>query len=163
MSDVIVALIDPKIPHNVGGAVRAASIFCDNAEVLWTGNRVQGPMDDDGERLPREERMRAYRNVRMTHGWPVSTLDLRIGKGYTPVCVEVDHSAENLYDFVHPARVMYVFGPEDGSIPKGVRTICHRFVTIPTRSCLNLAAAVNVVLYDRNYKTARDTTFEVTE
>jgi hypothetical protein len=30
--------------------------------------------------------------------------------------------------------------------------LCHRFVVIPTHHCLNLAAAVNVVLYDRRLK-----------
>jgi tRNA(Leu) C34 or U34 (ribose-2'-O)-methylase TrmL len=45
-----------------------------------------------------------------------------------------------------------VFGPEDGHVPKGIRTACHRFVTIPSHGCLNLAAAVNVVLYDRMAK-----------
>jgi tRNA(Leu) C34 or U34 (ribose-2'-O)-methylase TrmL len=45
-----------------------------------------------------------------------------------------------------------VFGPEDGSLPKGVRTACHQFVVIPSMHCMNLAAAVYVVLYDRAYK-----------
>jgi tRNA(Leu) C34 or U34 (ribose-2'-O)-methylase TrmL len=71
---------------------------------------------------------------------------------FTPVCVEVDDSAERLYNFIHPDNPIYVFGPEDGSVPTGIRHVCHRFVTIPSKSCLNLAAAVNVVLYDRAMK-----------
>jgi tRNA(Leu) C34 or U34 (ribose-2'-O)-methylase TrmL len=55
-------------------------------------------------------------------------------------------------DFEHPENALYVFGPEDGSLPKTVRLLCHRFVVIPTHHCLNLAAAVNVVLYDRRLK-----------
>jgi hypothetical protein len=58
-------------------------------------------------------------------------------------------SAETLGEFVHPPRALYVFGPEDGSLDRGLLAACHRFVQIPSRSCLNLAAAVNVVLYDR--------------
>ena len=44
-----------------------------------------------------------------------------------------------------------MFGPEGGSIPGDVLEACHRFVVIPsaTRTPLNLAAAVNIVLYDR--------------
>jgi tRNA(Leu) C34 or U34 (ribose-2'-O)-methylase TrmL len=74
-----------------------------------------------------------------------------------PVCVEVGENAESLDEFVHPERAVYIFGPEDGSVPKGVRTICHRFVRIPTatRTPLNLAAAVNVTLYDRYVKERR--------
>jgi tRNA(Leu) C34 or U34 (ribose-2'-O)-methylase TrmL len=70
----------------------------------------------------------------------------------TPVAVEVLDSAESLPTFIHPLGAVYVFGPEDGELPKGVRNACHRFVTIPSDGCLNLAAAVNVVLYDRMIK-----------
>ncbi len=52
----------------------------------------------------------------------------------------------------HPEDAFYVFGPEDGGLPKPVRLLCHRFAVIPTHHCLNLAAAVNVVLYDRRLK-----------
>ncbi|HMI22995.1 MAG TPA: hypothetical protein VK594_00780 [Streptosporangiaceae bacterium] len=53
-----VALVDPKFPHNVGAAVRAAS--CYGVRQVWfSGDRVRL----DGakrQRLPREERMRGY-------------------------------------------------------------------------------------------------------
>lgn len=78
-------------------------------------------------------------------------LDNFIAAGMTPIAVEVRDNSESLPEFVHPARAVYVFGPEDGSIPRGVLSVCHRFLRIPTanRTPLNLAAAVNVVLYDR--------------
>ena len=42
-----------------------------------------------------------------------------------------------------------MFGPEDGKVPKVIRRLCHRFVHIPAHFCLNLNAAVNVVLAHR--------------
>jgi tRNA(Leu) C34 or U34 (ribose-2'-O)-methylase TrmL len=54
--------------------------------------------------------------------------------------------------FEHPADATYVFGPEDGNVPKGALSVCHRFVSIPSHHCLNLAAAVYTVLYDRVVK-----------
>ena len=57
-----VALVDPKFPHNVGAAVRAAS--CYGVRQVWfSGDRVRL----DGakrQRLPREERMRGYKKSR---------------------------------------------------------------------------------------------------
>lgn len=146
-----VLLIDPKFPHNVGGALRACSVF-GVPTLRWTGARVPHPAEESGRtRLPREERMRACAAVdyRRIHGDVVGRF---VVDGFTPVCVEVLLAAEALPDFVHPERAVYVFGPEDGSVPKGVRHACHRFVQIPAASCLNLAAAVNVVLYDRAAK-----------
>lgn len=157
MSRAAVLLIDPKYPHNVGAALRACAIF--GAERLgWTGERMPPSAEwPEGARLPREERMKAYRRVFFGHAAdPVAALLAHACDGYVPVCVERTRNAERLPYFVHPERALYVFGPEDGHVPGAVREACHRFVTIPTaldgdpdESPLNLAAAVNVVLYDR--------------
>lgn len=140
-----VVLINPKFPHNVGAAVRALS--CYGVEQLWyTGNRVS-LQASAGLRLPREERMRGYKEVDVfQYDRPLDLL-----KG-TPVAVEVRENSELLPDFDHPQDAVYVFGPEDGSIPKSILNLCHRFVIIPTRHCLNLGAAINTVLYDRGTK-----------
>jgi tRNA(Leu) C34 or U34 (ribose-2'-O)-methylase TrmL len=150
-----VLLIDPKYPHNVGAAWRACAVW--GAHTLrWTGNRVEDPRDwPKGYRLPREERMKAYAKVSgaQTEA-PDDPLLPFVGAGLTPVAVELRDDAENLVDFVHPERAVYVFGPEDGSVGKGIFAACHRFVRIPSDGCLNLAAAVNVVLYDRHLQEA---------
>jgi len=147
-----VLLIDPKFAHNVGGALRACACW-GAGELVWTGERVPAPEDwPAGARLPREERMRLYRDVRLRHVSP-SQMPPEFPSA-TPVCVERSERAETLFGFEHPADAVYVFGPEDGGVPKGLRHWCHRFVTIPTANSgpLNLAAAVNVVLYDRAAK-----------
>lgn len=74
------------------------------------------------------------------------------GVDVTPVAIELTRDSELLTDFVHPENALYVFGPEDGSISSVVLRHCHRFVAIPANHCLNLAAAVNVILYDRRLK-----------
>lgn len=78
-------------------------------------------------------------------------LDGFLAEGLVPVAIEVLPGAVPLHEFVHPPDAVYVFGPEDGTIPKGVRHACHHFVWIasPNRTPLNLAAALNVVLHDR--------------
>jgi hypothetical protein len=59
-----VALINPKYPHNVGAALRACSCW-GVGQLWWTGDRVALDVPK-GERLPREERMKGYRDVEMT-------------------------------------------------------------------------------------------------
>ncbi len=143
-----VALIDPKYPHNVGAALRACSCW-GVGQLWWTGRRVALDVAR-GQRLPREERMKGFRDVQMTIDDRV--FDRFPPRSVTPVAVELLPTAEPLTSFEHPDDALYVFGPEDGSLPKAVRLRCHRFVFIPTHHCLNLAAAVNVVLYDRRLK-----------
>ena len=142
-----VALIDPKYPHNVGMVVRLASCY-GLRQVWFTGDRVS-LSPTRGERLPREERMKGYRDVQVIHHEHVFD---RFPAGTVPVAVEVRANSEPLHSFEHPDDALYVFGPEDGSIPKVLLTHCHRFLVIPTRHCLNLATAVATVLWDREYK-----------
>jgi len=155
-----VVLIDPKFPHNVGNALRACAVF-GAKNLVWTGERVAHPDRWTGSaRLPREERMKAYRNVELGLGDddPERAVSTLAGRGYTPVAVEVRDEAEPLDTFVHPERAVYVFGPEDGTLGRPTLSVCHRFVRIPTvvRTPLNLAAAVNIVLYDRHVKQGWD-------
>lgn len=68
------------------------------------------------------------------------------------VAIEITPDAIPLPGFVHPERAFYIFGPEDGSLPASVINECQHVVQIPTKFCMNLAATVNVVLYDRMQK-----------
>jgi tRNA C32,U32 (ribose-2'-O)-methylase TrmJ len=152
-----VVLTDPKFPHNVGNALRACAVF--GAErLVWTGTRVAHPDHWTGSaRLPREERMKAYKHVELGLGDldPEHAITTLAEWGLTPVAVEVRDEAEPLDTFVHPEHAAYVFGPEDGTLGRATLSVCHRFLRIPTsvRTPLNLAAAVNIVLYDRHVKT----------
>jgi tRNA(Leu) C34 or U34 (ribose-2'-O)-methylase TrmL len=145
-----VCLVNPKFAHNVGNTLRACSCF-GVRQLWWTSGRVTLDVAE-GERLPREERMKGYRDVEMVRSdrvfdaFPADTV---------PVAVELRPGCESLVEFEHPEPALYVFGPEDGSLPRWVLPHCHRFVIIPAAHCLNLASAVNIVLYDRLAKRQR--------
>src|SRR5581483_6447893 len=135
-----VLLVRPKFPHNVGTIVRACS--CYGIEQLWfTGERVSLEATD-GYRLPREERMKGYRETVIFND--DRPFDL-FPRGTVPVAVEVLPDCESLPQFVHPENALYVFGPEDGGLTSVILRHCQRFVAIPARHCLNLSAAVYTV------------------
>ena len=56
-----IALDNPKFPHNVGAALRAASAW--GAESLWFSGERVSLEPKNGQRLPREERMKGYQDV----------------------------------------------------------------------------------------------------
>ncbi len=139
----IVALCSPKYEENVGGALRAAQAY-DAAMVVVAAQRFAHVSSDTGK---------AHRHVPLLLGWDDPLLVLP--HQCEVVAVDKWERAEQLPEFVHPERAMYVFGPEDGWVPEHIRLTASHVVTVPTRYCMNLAATVNVVLYDRLAKEAR--------
>lgn len=145
MSEII--LINPKYPANLGAIVRVASAY-GIEKVTYTGSRIKL---DKLDRIPRELRMKEYKHVKLYHcDRPLS--DEVLANGQIPIAVEFKDESEDLIQFRHPENAVYVFGPEDGDIPKHISKLCYRFVRIPTLHCLNLATAVATIAYDRTAK-----------
>lgn len=144
-----VLLDNPKYPHNVGMTYRTCA--CLGVAQLWyTGDRAASAWRVMS-RLPREERMPRYSD--RTELIPAEGRWLaQFPPGTVPVAVEVSPGAEDLAWFEHPEQAVYVFGPEDGSLSKGTRSACHRFLILPSDGPLNLAVAVGWVLGDRRAK-----------
>jgi hypothetical protein len=83
--------------------------------------------------------------------------DLKLVVPYdcVPVAVDLVEGARSLVGYTHPERAFYIFGPEDGTLGKPILSWCRDVIQIPTAHCMNLAATVNVVLYDRLAKELR--------
>ena len=135
-----IGLMRPKSQDNVGGVMRAAQIYGASLVVLENHrSRVTDLMDT----------MKAYRSIpclRINNMFDACPYDC------IPVGVELVESAQNIVTFKHPNRAFYIFGPEDGSLGKNHLDKCKHIIYIPTKACMNLAATVNVVLYDRLFK-----------
>ena len=71
------------------------------------------------------------------------------------VCVDLVKGATPLPSFEHPEKALYIFGPEDNTISQAVIDKADHVVFVPTVGCMNLAASVNVLLYDRLAKSAK--------
>jgi tRNA(Leu) C34 or U34 (ribose-2'-O)-methylase TrmL len=137
-----IGLFNPKDHLNVGGAMRAAA--CYGASII----AVQG----ERYRRSSTDKMHAWRHI------PTIQTDDLIGAlplGAVPVAIEFIQSARSLTNYTHPESAFYIFGPEDNSIPTSVLANCRDVVYVPTEYCMNLAATVNVVLYDRLMKRGR--------
>ena len=133
-----IGLYMPKTEANVGGAMRAAHCY-GAALIAVQGARYRKMVTDP---------QKSWRHIPVLQ---VPDLRAAIPFDCQPICVELTDNAERLETFKHPERAFYIFGPEDGSVPKEL-TSRYRTVQAPTDFCMNLAATVNVVLYDRRAK-----------
>ena len=137
-----IGLIDPKSPSNVGSVMRAAGCFRADA-VFYTGKRYARAI-----RFQTDTKNRT-KNIPLTG---VTNFLDNIFKESKIICVELVENAIPLHEFTHPDSAIYIFGPEDGTISQDLIDKADSVVYIPTIGCLNLAATVNVVLYDRLVK-----------
>lgn len=132
---------------NIGGVLRAAQAYSASM-VAISGDRI------DGEKI-----RHATNTGQAQRHMPVLRGELKglIPFGAVPVAVDLVDDAVPLFDFVHPNAAFYVFGPEDWTLGKLILDWCPLRVMVPTSICMNLAATVNVVLYDRMAKQATAT------
>lgn len=147
-----VGLSNPRDPKNVAHALRACGAF--NAAFLaYTGSRYKhSPIDVQ----------RAFRHMPLLRtGDDAASILMALPHECVPVAIEIVEGAQALETFTHPERAFYIFGPEDGSVDDDVVAKCKHVVQIGSKYCLNLAACVSVVLYDRTAKrTVNGTRFE---
>lgn len=138
-----IGLFRPKDKFNLGGVLRAAHCYGAAAIVV------------EGDRTPvtsREDVSKAYRHIPVFRGEDLFGL---IPFACIPVAVDLIPGAAPLPTFTHPERAFYIFGPEDGTLGRRHTERCKYVVSVPTAYCMNLAATVNVVLYDRMAKRGR--------
>ena len=136
----VIGLDRPKCPANVGGVMRAAGCY-GAAMVAIAGRRFS--------RAPTDV-LKQWRRTPL-----IFTEDLRLVVPYAcvPVAVDLIPGAASLAEYQHPEQAYYIFGAEDGTLGHRVTSWCRDVVYVPmVAGCMNLAATVNVVLYDRMAK-----------
>ena len=133
-----------KTPANVGTLWRSAD--CLGASFIFT----------IGRRYPRQatDVTAAWRHIPLYEFADVVDFAAHRPHDCSLVGVELHPEASPLERFCHPERVVYVLGPEDGSLSAGLVELCQHVVQFDSRYCLNVAAAGTVVMYDRSMKAA---------
>ncbi len=145
-----IGLLNPKSPENVASVLRAAGNYRVNS-VFYTGTRYPraarlNPCTVDMSRKVSKDI--AITGVEHLIDDTPDNLDI--------VCIEFAENAIALPAYRHPHNALYIFGPEDGTISQDIINRADAVVYVPTVGCMNLAATVNVVLYDRLAKSANE-------
>lgn len=138
-----IGLVRPKSPDNIGGVMRAAHCYRASAVVI------------EGQRAPVTDKWDTPKAFKHTPVFRGDDLFALVPYGAVPIGVDLVEDATPLPSFQHPLSAFYIFGPEDGTLGKKHLDRCPLKIMVPTRHCMNLAATVNVVLYDRLAKIER--------
>lgn len=154
-SHVTIGLTNPKTPTNVGGVMRAAGCYSVD-QVLYTGHRyahaakfISSKNNTDTQKSRDQIPLVAVDDfLQFKDLSPEAQLE-SLPKTTKIICVDLVEGATPLPLFEHPEQALYIFGPEDGTIGQSVIDQADDVVYVPTVGCMNLAASVNVLLYDR--------------
>jgi tRNA(Leu) C34 or U34 (ribose-2'-O)-methylase TrmL len=154
-SHVTIGLTNPKTPSNVGGIMRAAGCYSVD-QVIYTGHRythaakfIGSKNNTDTQKLGEKIPLIAIEDfLQLRQSSPQQQL-AKLPESTKIICVDLVEGATPLPHFQHPEQALYVFGPEDGTISQEVIDQADDVVYVPTVGCMNLAASVNVLLYDR--------------
>mgnify|MGYP000597015760 CR=1 FL=1 len=141
---VSIGLNDPKSPSNVGAVMRAAGCYQVN-QVFYTGQRYAHAAKFHTDTQSAGAKIPLTATDSLTTCMPENT---------KIICVDLVEGAIALPEFEHPEHAHYIFGPEDGTISQAMIDKADAVVYVPTIGCMNLAASVNVLLYDRLAKSA---------
>jgi len=145
---VSIGLSNPKSPDNVNSVRRAAGNYRIDC-IFYTGSRYPRALNLNPG-MPNINRDVSL-NIPVIG---VDDLIDQVTQDCQIICVEFAEGAMPLTEFVHSENALYIFGPEDGTISQKVIDRADSVVYIPTVGCMNLAATVNVVLYDRLSKSS---------
>lgn len=152
---VVIGLVNPKTPVNVAGIMRASGCYQVN-QVLYTGKRYEyAAMHETQYEVDKQQASKTIPLI------GVDDLLAQVDEDTQIVCVDLVEGAIPLPNFVHPDKAIYIFGPEDGTIPQAIIDKADSVVYVPTVGCMNLAASVNVLLYDRLAKSKTHATDNV--
>lgn len=132
----IIAADRPKDMNNFAGLMRAAHCYGAAAVVLG-GDRYRHASPNT---------TKAERHIPL---FRVDDVFAVLPYDCVPIAVDLLPTAKPLPAFQHPERAFYIFGAEDATLGDRIVSKCKHVVYVPTQYCMNLAATVNVVLYDR--------------
>ena len=148
---IAIGLENPKTSINVDGVMRACGCY-QAQSVFYTGPRYELSLRSNAQY--QVDTKQAAKRIPLNK---VDSLLEAVPENCKIVCVDLIMGATPLPDFEHPENALYIFGPEDGTIAQHIVDNADAVVYVPTIGCMNLAASVNVLLYDRLSKASKNT------
>lgn len=138
-----IGVYHPKHEENVGTLWRSAFAF--HAAFIFTvGRRFHKQASDTPK---------AWHHVPMLNYCDMEDFLRHMPHDCPLIGVEIAPNAHPLDRFVHPERCIYLLGAEDHGLPTAVINKCQSVLEVANlRTCLNVATAGSLVLYDRQVK-----------
>jgi tRNA(Leu) C34 or U34 (ribose-2'-O)-methylase TrmL len=140
-----IGIYQGKTVANLGTLWRSADVF--SAHFIFTIGRKYKRQSSDTTK--------AFRKIPLYNYADFESFYSNMPYDCPLVGVEISGRSESILSFTHPKRCIYLLGAEDNGLPREVMDRCHKLIQLPGRSCLNVAVAGSLVMYDRYIKSPR--------
>lgn len=142
-----IVLINPKYDANIGTCMRTAQVM--GIDFVCT-------IGNERYKRHRTDTCKSELNIPIWNFQEWSQLWEVRPNAVDFVAVELLPDSRPIERFVHPPRGIYVFGPEDGSIPPNIYKNCRYKIKLPGTISLNLATAVAITVFDRKKELSKN-------
>lgn len=130
----------------------------DNLGTLWRSANIMGAngIFTIGARYPKKHQtdtMNTPNHIPLREFEDFDVFMKQIPRDTKIIGIELIEDAEDLVNFKHPQRAIYMLGSEDKGIPENCINQCDRIVKIPFyKNSFNVAVAGSMIMYDRIIK-----------
>jgi len=135
-----IGVFHSKTEANVGTLLRSAHAF-GAAFVFTIGRRWEKQASDTRN---------SWKHVPVFCFEDIDQLIRHLPYSCPLIGIELADQAKPINGFFHPERACYLLGAEDHGLNQASMDRCHAILQIPgASSCLNVASAGSIVMYDR--------------
>ncbi len=137
-----IGVFNAKTEHNIGTLWRSAYIL--GATYIFTvGKRYKKQTSDV---------LKTWARIPYFHYDTMEDFLNNIPYDCHLIAVELTDDAQQIHNFQHPQRAIYLLGSEDQGLPENVLKKCRSVIKLEGNSSLNVAVAGSIVLHDRASK-----------
>ena len=133
-----------KTHYNLGTLFRSALIF--NSNFIFTVNKRYKKQCSDV--------FKTYNQIPLYHYNDFDDFYNHLPYSCKLIGVEITDDAQEIKNFQHPNKCVYLLGSEDSGLTKKAISKCHDIIKIPGNKSLNVSVAGSIIMYDRLLKTS---------
>jgi len=134
-----IGICNGKIEENVGMLWRSAHLL--GASFIFTiGDRYKKQPTDTAK---------SYRHIPLYNYKDFADLLSHLPLDCHLVGIELHKDSEQIMEYSHPKRAVYLLGAEDGGLSEEILEHCQHLVQLPGEFSMNVAVAGSIVMYDR--------------
>ncbi len=105
-------------------------------------------------KMQNTDTVKSYKNLPLFQYEDFDEFINTMSKDCKLIGIEIDDKSQNIVEYEHFQRSIYLLGSEGQGLTKQAIDHCHDIIYAPSMGCLNVSVTGSIVMYDRIAKTS---------